>query len=257
MHETMDDIQTRVDSYREWYHEIEFGNGVRSKSLVSTDNNRKIWSATSAFLDDIDFEGKSVLDIGCWDGKWSFEAERRGARRVVATDIGDQRWGATEGFRTAHSIFRSKVEYVGDVSIYNASDRLHHERFDIVLFLGVYYHLTDAIYGFSELRHLVEDSGIAVIEGSAINDLEHSYATFLYGDGSEPERCDPSNWTIPTRKWVLDVLGSCYFGVLREVFPFDSPRGRILVEAKAWTYKNDRHVYKPPFGLHAYDDRWR
>jgi tRNA (mo5U34)-methyltransferase len=252
----MDDLQTLVDGYGEWYHEIDFGNGVRSKALVPSENNRLIWRAISSFLDGIDFAGKTVLDIGCWDGMWSFEAERRGASRVVATDIADQRWGATEGFKLAHSIFQSKVEYVGDVSIYSACERLEQERFDIVLFLGVYYHLTHAVYGFTELRHLVADEGIAVVEGSAVNDQENANAAFLYGDGSEPERCDPSNWTIPTRRWVLDVLGSCYFKVVREEFPFDGPRGRMLVEAKAWTHRNERHVYRPPFGLHRYDDRW-
>ena len=46
--------------------------------------HRKLWRFIEAQLDLLDFRGKTVLDIGCWDGYWSFYAERRGAREVVA-----------------------------------------------------------------------------------------------------------------------------------------------------------------------------
>jgi predicted nicotinamide N-methyase len=40
----------------------------------------------------VDFAGKTVLDIGCWDGQWSFLAENRGAARLLATDDCSQHW---------------------------------------------------------------------------------------------------------------------------------------------------------------------
>ena len=58
--------------------------------------------------------GKSVLDVGAWDGFFSFEAERRGASRVLATDSyvwdGSHDWGSKRGFELARTALNSKVE---------------------------------------------------------------------------------------------------------------------------------------------------
>lgn len=249
--------QALVDAYPNWYHEIDFGDGVRSTANPPAGNNRFIWQENRTFLDQVDFAGKSVLDIGCWDGMWSFYAEQRGAASVLATDQNTQRWGATRGFEIAHGIFDSKVTYQGDVDIYHAVEKLEGRRFDIVLFLGVYYHLTHAVYAFTQLRHLVNPGGRIIIEGSGIDDTEHAYADFLCGEGPEPERIDASNWTIPSRRWLRDVLTANYFTTVREAFPFKAPRGRILVEATPFEGENTAHYYTPPFGLNQYDPRWR
>src|SRR6185437_10792367 len=57
--------------------------------------------------------GKSVLDIGAWDGFFSFEAEKRGAARVLATDHfcwSGPGWGTKAGFDYVHGKLGSKVE---------------------------------------------------------------------------------------------------------------------------------------------------
>ncbi len=65
---------------RPWWHRIDLGHGIVTPGL--DDSARKLeWLQ----LPD-SFEGKSVLDVGAYDGFFSFEAERRGARRVVASD---------------------------------------------------------------------------------------------------------------------------------------------------------------------------
>src|ERR1700722_16670706 len=68
--------------------------------------------ATTRFGLPRDLNGKTVLDIGAWDGYFSFEAEKRGAQLVVASDMALTQpnkellevanWGANKGFRTAH-----------------------------------------------------------------------------------------------------------------------------------------------------------
>jgi tRNA (mo5U34)-methyltransferase len=249
--------QELVDSYADWYHEIDFGDGVRSRPKSPPKHVDRIWEEIERFLAEVDFQDRTVLDIGCWDGRWSFLAEKRGASRVVAVDAGDQRWGATRGFEIARSLFKSRAEYRGNVNIHTAPAQLGGERFDVVLFLGVYYHLVDAVHGLAQLRHLVADGGIVIIEGSAINDTERAYAEFLSGPGPEPERVDVSTWTIPTRRWMVDVMQACYFSVRRECFPFAAPRGRVLVEGAAGSFENRNHPYPPPFGLHVYDPRWQ
>jgi len=70
-------LQARVDDVAFWWHSIDLGHGVRTAGHKSAD-------ALRAELDALalpDLTGKSVLDIGGWDGFFAFEAERRGAAR--------------------------------------------------------------------------------------------------------------------------------------------------------------------------------
>ena len=73
---------------------FEFPNGLVARSNTAEDigSHRRIWSFIEKELDKIDFAGKTVLDLGCWDGYWSFYAERRGAKHVLATDDRTQNW---------------------------------------------------------------------------------------------------------------------------------------------------------------------
>jgi tRNA (mo5U34)-methyltransferase len=64
----------------DWWHPIDLGNGVVTPGIDCTP------SRLAEIRLPEDLRGKSVLDIGAWDGFFSFEAERRGARRVLATD---------------------------------------------------------------------------------------------------------------------------------------------------------------------------
>lgn len=222
----------------------------------------------------MDFAGKSVLDIGCWDGRWSFLAEKRRASSVLATDDNSQHWTSTpagiaphestepgEGFRLSHAGLQSRVRYCGDVSIYNL-EKLG-GRFDVVLCLGVFYHLTHLMSALTQLRHAVAPRGMVLLEGAAIQDHKKSSMDFLYGpdDGFggtvEPERGDPSNWSIPTIRCLHDMLNACYFDVTRMAFgPEDFLRGRVLMEARPKVFANPQHIYRPPFGLDQYDLRF-
>jgi tRNA (mo5U34)-methyltransferase len=91
-------------------------------------------------------DGLSVLDIGAWDGFYSFEAKRRGAARVLATDSyswNGPGWGSKAGFRLARQALGLDVEDL-DIDVMELSpDRVG--TFDVVLLLGVLYHLKDPI----------------------------------------------------------------------------------------------------------------
>jgi tRNA (mo5U34)-methyltransferase len=268
---TAADLRQRIEAYPGWYHEIDFGDGFVSRPKHP---HRDIWTAIEQFLDPVEFAGKSVLDIGCWDGRWSFLAERRGAAEVLATDDNSQHWTHTangivvkesvapgEGFSLAREALNSRVSYRGDVSIYEL--RKLEQRFDVVLCLGVFYHLTHLMSALTELRHVVSPNGRVVLEGAAINDHKKSSMDFLYGpdDGfggaQEPERADPSNWSIPTIRCLHDMLNACYFEVPRLLFrPPEFRRGRVLMEARPVVFNNPQHIYRPPYGLDQYDTRF-
>ena len=73
-------LQARIDALP-WYHEFDFGGGLHARSRSpEAPGHRRVWAFIERQLDQVDFRGKSVLDIGCWDGYWSFQAERRGRR---------------------------------------------------------------------------------------------------------------------------------------------------------------------------------
>ena len=84
------DLQAQADALH-WYHTIDLGNGVVTKGDSAQDDG-------NAILPDV--TGRSVLDIGAWDGKYSFLAERAGASRVVALD--HYAWGVDFAARGAY-----------------------------------------------------------------------------------------------------------------------------------------------------------
>ncbi|MGD0435880.1 MAG: methyltransferase domain-containing protein [Bryobacteraceae bacterium] len=94
-------------------------------------------------------DGKRVLDIGAWDGWFSFEMERRGAD-VMAIDCWDN-----PRFHEIHEILRSRVDY-RQLDVYELTpERIG--RFDIVLFLGVLYHLKHPLLALERVCALTTD----------------------------------------------------------------------------------------------------
>src|ERR1700693_2036102 len=117
-----------------WYHSIELPNGEVIQGIQSLAQQRL---RLRQFLIPEDLRGKRVLDIGAWDGWFSFEMERRGAS-VVAVDA-----VKSEKFLHARELLGSKVEYhIADVYDMRPSEL---GVFDIVLFLGVLYHLKNPV----------------------------------------------------------------------------------------------------------------
>jgi tRNA (mo5U34)-methyltransferase len=111
-------------------------------------------NSIEAMCDDLhlpaDLSGKTVLDIGAWNGCLSFECERRGASEVVA--ISPENPSQT-GFNKVRDIIGSKrVRYVRG-SVYDLNPRKL-GMFDIVLFCGVLYHLRYPLLGIDNIRKI-------------------------------------------------------------------------------------------------------
>src|SRR6267143_602400 len=86
-----------------WFHRIDLGGGVVTPGMDCSAEKLGNLGMPE------DLRGRTVLDIGAWDGYFSFEAERRGARRVLATDHfcwGGGGWGTQAGFDLARRILR-------------------------------------------------------------------------------------------------------------------------------------------------------
>lgn len=172
-------LEERVQAIS-WYHSIDLGNGLVTPGHIPQWMHDEIAGGIPE-----DLSGKSVLDIGAWDGYYSFLAERRGAKEVVAIDsldLGDPHFvQSLDGFRLAKEVLGSKVEY--HILPVERLDKLGGEQFDVVFFFGVYYHLKDPILGFDIVsRHCRE---LLLVEGDA---LLHPANMMLYnfadGDSS-------------------------------------------------------------------------
>jgi tRNA (mo5U34)-methyltransferase len=148
--------QERVDSVASWYHRIEVAPG-----LITPGVNDSQLVLESLNLP-ADLSGLRVLDIGTRDGFFAFECERRGAE-VTAIDYMPPE---ETGFLVARELLGSRVEFIQE-NVYELS----HERyggFDLVLFLGVLYHLRDPMLALDSVWNVAR--GRLIVETQVIDD---------------------------------------------------------------------------------------
>lgn len=140
-----------------FYHTIELPNGEIIPGLLPVDRLR---NRLAQYEIPADLSGKRVLDIGAWDGFYTFEMERRGAH-VVALDL-----FRNEKFLLARDLVKSKAEYVvGDICRLSSKDL---GRFDIVLFFGVLYHVKHPLLALENVCSMTIDT--AYVESYVIDD---------------------------------------------------------------------------------------
>lgn len=198
-----------------WWHRIPLGNGLITPGVCFHGKDGEDY-ASRRFGLPVSLAGKTVLDIGAWDGYFSFEAERRGAARVVAADISLNppgtraddfgsagNWGGHEGFRFAHEVLKSRVEYV-NASIFDIDEVLAREparypsAFDYVLFFGVLYHLREPLRALERLFRVTGE--LALIE-TAVSPARSCSMEFRPGYDD-----DPTNFWYPTHKCLVAML---------------------------------------------------
>src|ERR1700723_2355034 len=145
------DLQSRVAALP-WHHSIDLGGGV----VTSGNKSAALCNNEAALIfDRVDLSGRSVLDIGAWNGFFSFEAKRRGASRVLATDSYCWSHPDIHG-REAFEIARSALGFELEGQQIDSADLSAETvgKFDIVLYLGVFYHRYDAIESLATVARL-------------------------------------------------------------------------------------------------------
>jgi tRNA (mo5U34)-methyltransferase len=199
-----------------WYHTIDLGHGVITKGADNT-NLRLSRIDLPASL-----AGRTVLDIGAWDGFFSFEAERRGASRVVATDFYAWRglgWGTTNGkagFELARAALGSRIEDL-EIDVMDLSP----ERvgtFDVVLFLGVLYHLRHPLLALERVASVTRD---LLIMETVVDMLGLRRPAMAFYPNRELNN-DPTNWWGPNVAAVEGMLRTAGFQRVRTVTPLPS-----------------------------------
>jgi tRNA (mo5U34)-methyltransferase len=207
-------LKTEVGKIR-WYHSIDLGNGI-----VTPGWEKDTASRLRKLMIPDDLHGLTVLDIGAWDGFFSFEAERRGAKRVLATDYDSwlgKTWGSKAGFELARRALNSHVEDTTIDVLELSPERVG--VFDLVLFLGVLYHLRHPLLALERIfsvtgRHLILETHVDML-WSRRPAMVFYPSSELYGD--------PTNWWGPNPAAVIAMLKSVGFKKVQQVSRKHSP----------------------------------
>ncbi len=234
------DLIAKQIAQANWYHSFEVLPGIITPGRHFIDA-RKIIDDRYALP--LDLTGMTALDIGALDGPYSFELERRGAT-VTALDI--QHPDRT-GFNTAKRVRQSEVRYIQG-TVYELSTLLD-QKFDIVMFFGVWYHLKNPVAAFDQLSGVVKDSGLLLLEGECfVNYAELPDGTeFLESDLIEAivnaklpislfysgaYKKDKWSWYIPNLACLKEWLTASGFELINYGFWDDHPHQRLYGTAR-------------------------
>ena len=240
-------VAQRVRALGDWFHNLDIGGVQTAPDHFLGDYPRVKWRR---FQDAIptDLHGKTVLDIGCNAGFYSIEMKRRGADRVVGIDF-DEKYLAQAQF--AADALGFEIEF-RKLSVYDVHEL--GEKFDIVLFLGVFYHLRHPLLALDLIhQHVATDLFIfqSLQRGSeAIELLEDDYEfseTDVFERPGFPKMYfiekrysgDPTNWWIPNRACVEAMLRSAGFDVV------DHPEAEVFVCRHRALPGGPRAIYVP------------
>ncbi len=182
-----------------WFHSIDLGNGLITPGQKSPD---LLHREAEAIFGPLDLRGKSVLDVGAWNGFFSFEAKRRHAARVLAID--HFCWGPAFNGRAAFDLARLALNLEVE-DLYMDVLELTRDRvgeFDVVLFLGVFYHLVDPISAFQRLAAIARQ---AMVVETYLDLRALRRPAMVFYPGAELAN-DPGNWWGPNRQCVEALL---------------------------------------------------
>jgi tRNA (mo5U34)-methyltransferase len=216
-------LQSRIAELP-WHHSIDLGNGVVTPGGKSLEI---CCAEASLIFDRVILGGRTVLDIGAWNGFFSFEAKRRGAERVLATDSycwSHPYFRGRETFDIARSALGAEVD-AREIDVTDLSPEAVGE-FDVVLYLGVFYHRQDAIECLAKVALLAK--GVLIVETHLdLRDID--VPAMAYYPGQELDN-DPTNWWGPNEHCMTALLLGHGFTDI-EISPHPAGHSRAIFHA--------------------------
>ncbi len=213
------ELRRRIAALGEWFQNLDLDGVPTAPEHFLGDYPRVKWRRFAHALP-ADLRGRTVLDVGCNAGFYAIEMKRRGADRVVGIDA-DARYLAQA--RLAAEVCRVDIE-LRELSVYDVAAL--GERFDLVLFMGVLYHLRHPLLALDRLRlHACRDLLVfqSLLRGSAaVMPVAPDYPfaeTAVFERPEYPRLAfveasyagDPTNWWIPNRAAAEALLRSAGF----------------------------------------------
>ena len=240
-------VAQQIHALGEWFHNIDIAGVPTAPEHFLGDFPRVKWERFRQAIP-VDLRGKTVLDIGCNAGFYSIEMKRRGADRVLGIDF-DERYLAQAHF--AADVLGLDIEF-RKLSVYD----VHNvgEQFDIVLFLGVFYHLRHPLLALDLIHeHVTRDLLVfqSLQRGTGGGEPVQDDYGFWEADAFErpgfPKMYfiekryagDPTNWWIPNRAGVEGMLRSAGFEILEQ------PESEVFVCRRRALPDGPRAIYVP------------
>jgi tRNA (mo5U34)-methyltransferase len=219
-----DALRKKVEAIPFWYHKIELPDGIVTPG----------WAPINPEAYEIpdDLSGKRVLDIGAWDGYWTFEALKRGAKEVIAIDDFSDYLGHLENKdRRAWETFdlcRSALGYPESVcqriemSVYDINEK-DLGLFDTVFFFGTVYHLRHPLLALDKISAICKND--IYIESAILDDFSPYRGGLGYGYPGQqmvmefyPDReygNNDTNWWVPTMYCLMGMVYASGFPNVR------------------------------------------
>jgi tRNA (mo5U34)-methyltransferase len=221
-------VQREVEALGWWYHHFELPSGVwTGDGEPPAYDPIERWELIEPHLPN-DLEGKSVLDVGGNSGYFSLRMKQRGAGRCVMVEP------VVEFVEQANFVFE---QFDVDVEVVNEDVHAYclttDERFDYVLFLGLFYHLkypvlvldrlaemtTELIFFQSHIQgppaETAEPGGLGDVEREDLQSASFSRMSFIEG----AYRDDLSNWWVPNYEALEPLARSAGLKVLARPHP--------------------------------------
>src|SRR5215471_3674720 len=216
---TRDEIQNRISNIN-WFHTIDLGSGVVTPG--DDDSPAKLQRLQIPK----DLSAKTFLDIGAWDGFFAFEAERRGASRVLALDSyvwdGKVPGKSKEGFLAARSILNSRVEDLNMDAFELAPQKIG--MWDVVLLAGVLYHVKNPWLLLERVASVTKE--LLIVETFIDLRFFGRPAVALYPT-DQIEKGHVENWCGPNPRAIKEMLRACGFRTVSIVHKTSFVRGAL------------------------------
>nr|WP_205520633.1 TIGR04290 family methyltransferase [Propylenella binzhouense] len=217
-----EEIRRRADALGPWFHNIDLNGVSTAPDHFLGDYPSVKWRLFADALPR-DLTGRTVLDIGCNGGFYSIEMKRRGAARVLGIDFDDDYLAQA---RFATEVLGLDIEF-RKLSVYDVGAL--GERFDIVIFMGVLYHLRHPLLALDLIHeHVARDLVLfqSMQRGSKDSDpVDRDYPFWSEDHFDSPGypklhfvehhyANDPTNWWIPNRACSEAMLRSAGFAIV-------------------------------------------
>jgi tRNA (mo5U34)-methyltransferase len=215
------EIEQRVKQLGKWFHNLDL-RGVQTAPDHFLGDYPRFKFKNFAHAIPQDLRGKSVLDIGCNAG-YSIEMKRRGADRVVGIDF-DETY--LDQARFAAEVSEMDIDF-RKLSVYDVGEL--GEKFDVVIFMGVLYHLRHPLLALDLIReHVAQDLMIFQSMQRGSNEVFETKKDYPFSETEIFENhdfpCayfierkyseDPTNWWIPNRSCAEAMLRAAGFKII-------------------------------------------
>lgn len=207
-------------SFPHWYHRIYIGNGIYT--LGGRGYHEEVWSSFAKALPP-SLTGLSVLDVGTNAGYFALQAKLRGATRVIGTEAIKIYWEQAEAIR---KIWGLEVDY----RVMDAHEMTKlGQRFDLVVFAGILYHLKNPLQVLEDIGSMCSDAilletefipddplNCVVVRQGVPATLRPAYRGIMKFMETTELNGDSTNWWVPDTECVMGMLRTAGFTYISE-----------------------------------------